>query len=670
MKSISESIGTKVLLLISVLTIGAFGALFFANSHWQKKATLEDIHYSALRTAQLLQMAIRGPMEVGDDEGTTETFDTVSREYKGVKLYMVDYAGEITYSTDVETLRKSISDVASNDRLTDDVTKTLSDGESIGELLKSDDGNYFYEITAIPNEKSCYHCHGKSRPILGALIVQQDVSRELNVLAQSQVKTGLISAGAVIFLLGALLLFMKRTVVGKVESIASATAEVMSGNLDAHFEVSGRDELGQLGNHLGEMVNQIKDQLQYNKGVLDGIIVPMFVADKTGKIDFINPPLLNIFGSDESDVVGGSIIDIIENGTGTEFTALGVVADGEARSGAIRYQRADGTDFPLHYEVSALLDANDKVVGIIGVIIDNTQQEHDRINIEKQQQSLIDVATEVTDVAGSLNRAANLLAEQMEELTVGVDESASQTQQVATAMEEMNTTVLEVSKNAGETAEMTENANRVARDGGGVVQKTVDEIDAVATETKEFEQTLTNLSERAEDIGKVLIAITDIADQTNLLALNAAIEAARAGEAGRGFAVVADEVRKLAEKTMTATKEVSDVIDLIQDGANNAVLEMETTRKRVVGTADMANASGNVLQDIVTQSTDIADMVRNIATASEQQSSTSDEINKNISQMNDNSQHISRGIEEANTAIQEVARMAEELAGLVEKFRN
>ena len=268
-----------------------------------------------------------------------------------------------------------------------------------------------------------------------------------------------------------------------------------------------------------------------------------------------------------------------------------------------------------------------------------------------------------------LGDSANALSRQMTELTQGMDKTAEQTSQVATAMEEMNATVLEVARNAGEASDASDNANKVAAAGNADVERTVDETRQMAQTTQSLAETLQELSSKAENIGQVMAVINDIADQTNLLALNAAIEAARAGEAGRGFAVVADEVRKLAEKTMAATKEVDSAIKAIQESASEAVQEMAATRSRVENTEDMVENAGKVLMDIVSQSNNIADMVRNIATAAEQQSATSEEININVTSINDLSQTLSQRINQANSSIQEVAEMARKLNTLVDKFK-
>ncbi len=664
------TLGLKVLLLVSALTVAAFVGLFLYNSYQINQSMLVEIHRTAQRTSDMLRMAIEEPMGIGDNEGTEEKFTMLAERYEDIISHLMDYKGEITYSTEPEAIRQDFFSYCLNKDCQGLVRKSLEEDVEQGVQTKVNGTPCFVEVKTIANEPACHHCHGATRPILGAMIMYQDISEQMHSLRSSQIKGAGISLAGMVALLAALLSFMKTAVVNRIRTIGGSAQKVSEGDLDATFTMKGDDELARLAHNLGEMVRQIKDQLEYNKSVLTGIIVPMFVADAQENIEFTNEPLQVILGGHESDFNGRNLSEVLCDVDDNDCRAGAVIATGETASGNMRYRRNDGVVFPLHYEISPLRGAQGNILGAIGVLIDLTQEELDRKNIEDQQKNLLEVATQVTQVAMSLESASEQLQEEMKRLTSGVDSTADETGRVATAMEEMNATVLEVAKNAGDTAEASEKANQVASEGGRVVQNTVDEIHGVAETTEEFATTLAELADRAENIGQVMAVINDIADQTNLLALNAAIEAARAGEAGRGFAVVADEVRKLAEKTMHATKEVEGAVSQIQSATGNVVGGMDTTRSRVVRTAEMAEEAGGVLKGVVEQADRIADMVRNIATAAEQQSATSDEINTNVTHINDLSQELTQSIQKANSRITEVAGMARNLAELVAKFRS
>ena len=672
MNFISRSLGVKLILLSSILTILAFAGLFIYSSISTRDHTLKDVASAAERVADMLYIAIEDPMAKGDNEGTDIKFLQMAERYPDIKVYLTDYKGEITYSTVNQAERKKIFDVRPESGLPELVKRGLSEKISDGQLKDIDGRLHFTEVKSIENNPFCYHCHGRTRKILGAMVVTVDVSPQFNALKDNQFKSAGISALGVIALLAALIIFMRKAIVNRITSIATTAEDVANGNLDSQFTVTGADELGSLSRYLGAMVDQIKDQLEYNQSVLNGIVVPLFVTDSSQKMQFVNPPLQKILGLDEQEAKGRSVSDIFACDTPDEKScnAGEVIGLGEPITGRFSYTRPDGTKFPLLFEASPLKGADGETVGVICVLIDLTREEEDKKNIELQRQDLLVVANEVTEVANKLNEASNVLSKQMDQLANGVDTTADQTSQVATAMEEMNATVLEVAKNASETAEASDQANKVAASGGEIVGRTVDEINSVAVITENLAEALESLSSRAENIGKVMAVINDIADQTNLLALNAAIEAARAGEAGRGFAVVADEVRKLAEKTMDATKEVEGAISLIQQSTTDVVKEMDTARKRVINTSGMAQEAGSVLDKIVEHSNSIADMVNGIATAAEQQSSTSDEINTSVTQINDLSQEVLAGIRKSNLGIQEVSQMAQKLSELVSKFRN
>ena len=663
------SLGVKVLVLTSFLTVGAFTTLFLANAYWQRQSMLAETHDMAKLHADMVQMSIEKPMSRGDNQGTVEQFDSISRRYKDMAVFLTDFKGSVTYSTDGTMIRKSVMDWCSAPACKEIISASLAKEVEQGGLFNLNGTDFFVEVKTVKNEPQCHHCHGGSKPILGAMVMAQDLTKQFGGLHATLYKNAAISLFGMAGLLAALLLFMKYSVVNRVRFIASAANEVAAGRLDSSFEVKGEDEVGGLARNLAAMVVQIKDQLQYNKCVLDGIIVPLFVTDKERRFQFVNLPLRNILGHKEEELLGRVTSEVIKlDSQGNSITAQAIAED-RSLNGNTRFTRSDGVEFPLHYEVSPLKDAHGVSVGAICVLIDLSQEERDRKNIEAQRQNLLNVANQVTEVSNRLHKASMTLSEQMHGLAQDVDTTAAQTGELATAMDEMNATVLEVAKNASDTADASTHSNKVARDGGGVVRQTVGEINEVAQTTEALAQSLGELSSRAENIGQVMGVINDIADQTNLLALNAAIEAARAGDAGRGFAVVADEVRKLAEKTMQATKEVEGAIALIQQSTEEVVKEMADTRERVVKTADMAQNAGGVLGEIVNQSDHIVDMVRSIATAAEQQSATSNAINENVMHISELSKSVSSGIQTANSDIQGMAQMSDQLAELVAKFR-
>ncbi|MDP2847824.1 MAG: methyl-accepting chemotaxis protein [Humidesulfovibrio sp.] len=669
LEKIRKSLTLKVLVLTLCISGVVFAGLFLATSYWQKKTMLGQVKHSAERDSRMISMVVEEPMRLGDNDATRARFADLARENKDIDIFMVDYEGSITYATDNATERKPLGEVLNHAECRALVARSLKEKTLAGELMRMGGTDFFTEVKTIPNEPGCYHCHGKSKPILGALVTRQNLTPQFATLRMTQFLTAGLSLLGMLALSIVLFTFIKRTVIARVTSIERSADEVIQGNLNACFKVSGEDRLANLATHLGTMVERIKDQLEYNKGLLDGIIVPMMVTDELGVINYANKPLLSILGQPMNSVVG-KCPDMVFYGDKRETLTSKALETCSIVSGNFVFKRPDGVSFPLHAEVSPLKSAQGQTVGTISVLVDLTQEEQSRQRIEAHREELLAVANEVTEVALRLEQSSDLLSGQMEELTKGMDNASARTHSMATAMEEMNSTVLEVARNAGETSEASGRANSVAREGGVLVQGTLTEINHVASTTQSLSEALGQLSVSARDIGQVLGVINDIADQTNLLALNAAIEAARAGDAGRGFAVVADEVRKLAEKTMTATKEVEAAILHVQKSTEGAVREMDAAKVRVDKTTELAGGAGSTLTEIVSASDRIADMVRSIATAAEQQSATSEEINQNVSEINSLSGQMSQDIQAANIRIREVASMSRDLAQLVEKFRS
>ena len=229
----------------------------------------------------------------------------------------------------------------------------------------------------------------------------------------------------------------------------------------------------------------------------------------------------------------------------------------------------------------------------------------------------------------------------------------------------MNATVREVASNALQAANASHETKEKAQEGADIVNKAVSGIKTVREQALAVKDDMAQLGNQAEAIGKVMNVIADIADQTNLLALNAAIEAARAGEAGRGFAVVADEVRKLAEKTMAATQEVGEAIHGVQEGTRKNITNVEQAAAAIESATSLSLKSGESLQQILALVAEVNDQVQSIATASEEQSAASDEINHSVEQVSTISMQTAQAMVQANRAVVDLAEQSHVLQSLI-----
>ncbi len=278
----------------------------------------------------------------------------------------------------------------------------------------------------------------------------------------------------------------------------------------------------------------------------------------------------------------------------------------------------------------------------------------------------------IADIAGSTDHLSTV-AKEMSSVSQKSYESAQnqqvKTEEVAVAMNEITESINEVAKNAETAAKAAENANKEARSGSRVVENTIGVINSLADEVEGASEVIKQLKTESENIGKVLGVIQNISEQTNLLALNAAIEAARAGEHGRGFAVVADEVRILAERTQDSTREINAVIEILQSGANQAVEVMDRGRKQASLSVKEAVKAGESLEIITEAVNTITEMNRQIAKSAKEQEQVVNEINQNIKTIKDISEQTSSGAQKTASAGEKMEQLACHLKGLVGRFK-
>ncbi|MGH8417135.1 MAG: methyl-accepting chemotaxis protein [Pseudomonas sp.] len=284
------------------------------------------------------------------------------------------------------------------------------------------------------------------------------------------------------------------------------------------------------------------------------------------------------------------------------------------------------------------------------------------------QQSLRRTLLRISDSSGQLASASEELSTVTEDSTRGLRQQNLEIDQAATAVNQMTAAVEEVARNAVATSEASDESERIAQRGRQQVQDTVLSINHLARDVTQTGDQVEILAQKVYGISKVLDVIRSVAEQTNLLALNAAIEAARAGEAGRGFAVVADEVRALAHRTQSSTQEIEVLVGDIRQGTDETVAAMQGSNSRARSTLELAQSAGVALDEIAAAISLITERNTVIASASEQQAQVAREVDRNITNIRDLALQSSAGAHQTSAASHDLSRLATDLNAMVAEF--
>lgn len=289
--------------------------------------------------------------------------------------------------------------------------------------------------------------------------------------------------------------------------------------------------------------------------------------------------------------------------------------------------------------------------------------------LDSARKNVANLVHTLTSGVDQLNTATQNMAVISKETVSGVLKQQAETDQVATAMNEMTASVQEVARTASSAAEAARNADNEAKAGKKVVLQTMQSIDSLAGEVEKAAQTISSLEADINNIGAIIDVIRGITEQTNLLALNAAIEAARAGEHGRGFAVVADEVRTLASRTQASTHQIEEMIERLQIGAREAVKVMNDSREKARNSVEMAESAGAALDTITAMISTMDEMSAQISSAANEQSSVAEDINRGIVEISQIADHTAEGAQETSTAVDTLSGLSAQLQEASGKFK-
>ena len=469
-----------------------------------------------------------------------------------------------------------------------------------------------------------------------------------------------------------LFFFVLHKLLRPLQELAQTTQKIANGDLNARTEYHGKDAIGETVSSVNQMVTELKDRLGFSDGILNSINVPISVTDTNGQILFCNKELL-IFAGREGNpesYYGKPIGEVFYGDPSRKtITSRALVENKSIKNVSGSLNNLAGEEKHGVFNASPLYDLDGKLIGAFCLVSDVTDEINAQKRIQSQAENITNLAAQAIDIAEQVSSAATELSSQIDESSRGAHTQRELTAEAATAMEQMNVSVLEVANNAENAASLAGESREKAIVGEDVVSQVADVMSHLRNTANNLQADMENLGIQADGIGRIITVINDIADQTNLLALNAAIEAARAGEAGRGFAVVADEVRKLAEKTVNATSEVSGYIVSIQESAHTNITNMEEATATVDKATELAGESGKALREIVEIVGNSTDQIRSIATASEEQSAASEQIAQSASEVNNIAEETSSAMDQSTVAVSELANLAEQLRVLVASMK-
>lgn len=684
--SISYKIGLVVVSTLTIMLFSMLAILLFNEENLKIETTRNNV----IETDEIMRKSITFAMS----EGATDLDpfkESISKSESIVDL-------KITPTNSVEE--------GAEDNLDSVEKETLKSLESKFYEEEFNDIPVFRSVVIIKSTETCVDCHdipvGDPMVVISGRYSMADTYETI----YSQRLIALIMAVVTIFMIFfTLMYYVKKKIVSPIVVLNEAAKKVSDGEVNVHVDVIDESEIGQLSSSFNNMVEKIAMQIGY----LERIPTPIMIIDKEYNIEYMNPAGAENVGSDQKSLIGKKCYDQLKSDhCKTEKCAL---SQAMAKDSVITEETTahpNGNELSIMYTGAPLKDKEGNIIGALEYVADvsemkvrenylarstetileamekfaqgdltaNVVSEKEGDNIAKlfdgfnqTVTNIKNIVLKVKDAVEATASASTQISSSAEEMAAGAQEQSSQTAEVAAAMEEMSRTVVETANNATLSEEASQEASKQATEGASKVELSKKGMGRIVTSTETVGGNISSLTSKTEQIGEIAQVIDDIADQTNLLALNAAIEAARAGEHGRGFAVVADEVRKLAENTTKATKEIAETIRAIQTEGKEAGVSMKEAGDAVQDGLRLNDEVGAVLNAILSSVENVTSQIGQVAAASEEQSATAEEVSTNIEAINNVANESAAGVQQIASASEDLNRLTENLSSLVEQFK-